>query len=98
MRRLFTTAEASAAGISRSELAWGVRAGRWHRVERGVYADGPAPPDAFDRARARVLASATAARGCLAGALHDLDAVTLDDRPTRRTPLPGDEVVVVGGV
>ena len=92
MRRLFTTAEVD---VSRSALAWGVRRGRWQRVERGVYADGPGPPDALDRARARVLASGSPARGALAGVLHGLDGVELDNHPTRRGS--GQSVVLVGG-
>ena len=98
MRRLFTTAEAHAQGISRNALAWGVRMGRWHRIERGIYADGPERPSALDRARARVLASGGVSRGNLAGGLHKLDSVQLDERPTRRGPVSSDRVVVIAGV
>ena len=98
MRRLFTTADALAEGIAPGALRWGARTGRWHRIERGVYADGPEPPDALDRARARVLGCGGVARGSLAGVLHELDAVRLDTRPDRRTALRSDQLVIVGGV
>src|SRR5688500_13157458 len=96
MRRLFTTSEAFADGMSRSAIAWGERSGKWQRVERGVYADGFEPLDALDRARARVLACGAVARGSLAGVLHELDSVVLDDRPTRRRPLPPEHLVIAG--
>jgi hypothetical protein len=38
------------------------------------------------------------ARGHLAGVLHGLDSVELDDRPTRRGLLPAERVVVVDGL
>ena len=98
MRRLFTTSEALAEGITRSALSWGVRSGRWVRVERCVYAEGANPPDPIDRARARVLASGRAARGGLAGVLHEFDAVVLDALPTRRSRLGAEAVLVVGGI
>jgi hypothetical protein len=98
MRELFTTSQASAGGISRSALAWGVRTGRWRRAYRGVYALGPEPLHPVDRARARVLASGGAARDGLAGLLHGLDGVTLGDRSTRRTPLGSHDIVTVGEV
>jgi hypothetical protein len=98
MRRLFTTADAFAGGVSPDALAWGARTGRWHRIERGVYAEGPTPPDALDRARARVLGCGGQARGALAGVLHELDSIVLDHRPTRRRPLTPEHVVVIAGV
>ena len=95
MRRVFTAEES---GRSRPTLRWGVRAGKWQRLEREVYLDGPDPPDTFDRARARVLAAKTAARGTLAGVLHGLDSVTLDDWPTRRTTPPWMRIQTIGNV
>ena len=91
MRRLFTAAES---GLSSNALRWGERVGRWRRVQRGVYADGPDPVTPLDRARARVLASQSAARGGLAGVLLGLDGVTLDGAPTRRSRV--DSIVVAG--
>lgn len=85
MRRLFTAAET---GLTNDALRWGVQAGRCVRVQRGVYAEGPEPPTAMDRARARVLAAASPARGALAGVLLGLDGVVLDDKPTRRETPP----------
>jgi hypothetical protein len=96
---LFTAEEAAGRGVTREALRWGERRGRWRRVERQVYAEGADEPDAFDRARARVLATGGIASGRLAGILHCLDAVTgLDQRPLRRRVLPDDRVVVIDGL
>ncbi|MEA3056601.1 MAG: hypothetical protein QOD30_2033 [Actinomycetota bacterium] len=94
MRRLFTSA---GSGLTRSERAWAVRSGRCVRVQQGIYAEGPEPASPLDRARGAVLASRREARGALAGVLHGLDAVQLDDRPTRRTALAPERVVHVHG-
>jgi hypothetical protein len=67
-----------------SVLRWGVRRGDWVRVERGVYAEGPEPASRLDQQRARVLASGGIASGALAGVLHGLDGVVVDERPLRR--------------
>lgn len=98
MRRLFTADDAAAMGYSRAALRWGERAGRWQRMDRQVYLDGPEPPDDIDRARARVLAARTVARGRLAGVLHELDAVTLTGPPSRRGAYPSGHVVRVAGI
>jgi very-short-patch-repair endonuclease len=82
MRRLFKGTES---GLSSNQLRWGERVGRWRRIQRNIYGDGPAPVTALDRARAKVLASGSPARGALAGVLLGLDGVVLDDAPTRRT-------------
>ena len=96
MRLLFTTADARARGLSIDALRWGERTGRWRRVERGVYADGPEPLTLLDRARARILASGGTARGCLAGVLHGLDGVVLDGVPRRhRDVVPSTVVAAV---
>jgi hypothetical protein len=95
MRRLFTTA---GSGRTRSQLAWGERGGRWRRVQRGIYAEGPDPVSPLDLARGRVLASGGPARGGLAGLLHRLDAAELDERPTSRKALVSHRVVVIDGV
>ena len=84
MRRLFTTAES---GLSRHALEWGERIGRWRRVQRGVYAEGPEDPTPLDRERAQVMASGSPARGGLAGVLLGLDSVRLDGAPTRRSTI-----------
>jgi hypothetical protein len=94
MRRLFTTDDALTRGLTIDALRWGEGI-RWRRVERGVYADGPAPITPLDRARGRVLATSSPARGALAGVLLGLDGVRLDDRPTRkRDPRHGGIVIV----
>ena len=95
MRRLFTTA---ASGLTKDALQWGERIGRWRRVQHGIYAEGPEPVTDLDRERAEVIAKATAARGGLAGVLHGCDSVELDGRPTRRTDLPPDRVVLIEGL
>jgi hypothetical protein len=99
MRRLFTVEEATRWGLTRDALRWGERTGRWRRIDRSVYAEGPEEPDAFDAARARVLASGGVASDRLAGHLHRLDGVTeLDDRSLRRRALHAERVVVMGGI
>lgn len=98
VRRLFTTADAMARGITPDGLRWGERSGAWRRIERGVYGEGPEPPTLLDRQRARVLVSHAAARGALAGVLHELDSIALDDQPTRGTAVREDRLVVVAGI
>lgn len=95
MRRLFTSAES---GLTSNALRWGARIGRWVRVQRGVYADGPEPPTSFDRERAQVLAADGTARGALAGVLLGLDSVQLDGMPMRKGRLIDDHTTVIGGV
>jgi hypothetical protein len=99
MRRLFTAEEAAGRGLTREALRWGERRGRWRRIDRQVYAEGADDPDAFDRARARVLATGGIASGRLAGVLHGLDGVTeLDERPLRRRVLPERGIVAIDGI
>ena len=95
MRLLITTDEVRA---TRHALAWAVQKKRITTIGRGVYAVGSAEPTPLDRARAAVLRCGGEARGALAGVLHGLDSVVLDDRPTRRDRLPPARVVCVGGV
>lgn len=96
-RRLFTTADALEAGVTEAELRWGQRTGRWRRVAQGVYAEGSAPPSAFDRLLAPVLRNGVA-RGRLAGVLHELDGVPLGPGHSRRRALPPERIVSVRGV
>lgn len=111
MRRLWTLEELRAAGWSRSALRVAVDRGRWTRVARGVYAEGPMPPPPLDVARAEVLAAGGIAGGTLAGVLHGLDGVDLrgpdvtvppgssNRRPgVRRRVVPVAHVAAVGGV
>src|SRR4051812_14659314 len=93
MRRLFTSAES---GLTHHALAWGEQTGRWCRVQRGIYAEGPEPITPLDRERAVVMAAGSAARGGLAGVLLGLDSVLLDGSPTRRTPCA--HTVIVAGL
>lgn len=111
MRRLWTVDELRDEGWSRSALRVAVAAGRWTRVVRGVYAEGPIPPSALDAARAAVLAAGGIAGGTLAGVLHGLDGVDLrgpdvtvppgssNRRPgVRRRAIPAEQVTTAGGV
>ena len=56
-------------------VKWAVRQGRFRKVEYGIYAEGPEPLSALDRARGAVLATGGVASGCLAGVLLGMDAV-----------------------
>ena len=98
MRRLFTTREATAAGLSPKALRCGEAAGRWRRVRKGVYAEGSEDPTELDRRVADVLACDGVADGCLAGVLHGLEGVDLDDRRRRRRSLPAERMIGSGGV
>ena len=98
MRRLFTTADALADGLTASGLRWGEARGRWRRVRHGVYAEGPEEVDRVDAARAMVLATDGIACGGLAGVLHGLDGVAVDGRPLRRRTLPADRVLEAAGL
>jgi hypothetical protein len=96
MRRLFTAEDALADGLTLSALKWGEAHGRWRRVRKGVYAEGPEEPTPFDHARAEVLANHAVASGGLAGVLYGLDGVVLGGRPWRRRSVPIQPVVVGG--
>jgi Protein of unknown function (DUF559) len=98
MRRMFTTAEAVADGLTASGLRWGEARGRWRRVRQGVYVEGPEEPTAFERALADVVATNAVASGGLAGVLLGLDGVEVDGRPVRRRSLPEERVVEVAGL
>src|SRR3954463_14482157 len=77
VRRFFTADDARARGLTRDTLRWGERTGRWRRVGRGVYAEGPDDPSPLEEAAAGVVAAGGVACGSLAGVLHRLDAVEL---------------------
>lgn len=111
MRQLFTAAQAADRGLTRSALRWGERTGRWRRLDRLVYAEGPEEPTPLDRARAAVLAADGVACGRLAGCLLSLDGVHLrgpelivppsaSGRRTgvRRRAVSEDRIIVAGGV
>jgi hypothetical protein len=80
LRRVFTTAEALDRGLTMSELRWGERTGRWRRLEKGVYAEGPEEPRPIDYALGAVVLTGGVASGHLAGVLHELDSVQLSRR------------------
>jgi hypothetical protein len=98
MRRLFTADEAIAEGLTLSALKWGESTGRWRRVRKGVYAEGPDEPTALDHALAEVKARHAIASGGLAGVMHGLDSVALDGRTVRRRSLPAERIVELGSV
>ena len=92
---MFTPAEVRG---TRDALRWAKVTGRIQSVVWGVYVVGGADVSELDRARAKVIRCGREARGHLAGVLHGLDSVSLDDRPTRRTQLPPERVVMVDGI
>lgn len=75
VRRLLTASDLRRMGLSDDAIHWGSRVGRWRSVERGIYAEGPAEPTRFDRARAMLLATRGIASGTMAAALLGLDGV-----------------------
>ena len=111
MRCLFTSEAAAARGVTRAALRWGEQQGRWRWIDRGVYGQGPQEPNALDRARAAVMRRDGVAGGTLAGVLHELDAVVLDESEVvvastrsgrgtgvRRRVIDPACVVIVGGM
>lgn len=112
MRQFFTSEDAFKRGISAAQLKWGAQRGRWRRIWRDVYGDGPEPPSSLDRAVAVAVATGGVASGALAGVLHELDSVrlgrgpvcTVDPAQSRRRPgvrglrLAPERVVVVDGL
>ncbi len=95
MRRLFSSDEAAAMGLTRAALRWGEQAGRWRRVDQGVWAEGPEAVSQVDRARAAVMASRGVASHHLAGVLHGLDSVGLDGTWATVPPTGRREAAVV---
>jgi very-short-patch-repair endonuclease len=73
MRRLFMSDE-----VTEAVLRWGEQKGRWRRIDRRVWADGPEEPTRLDLARAAVMATGGVASHHLAGVLYGLDSVSLD--------------------
>jgi very-short-patch-repair endonuclease len=97
VRFLFTTGEARDWGLSQQAIRCGTRAQRFRSIGRGVYGEGAEDPSALDWARADVLRRHVEARGSLAGVLHELDSVVLDQRRTRRERLSAERLVIVAG-
>jgi very-short-patch-repair endonuclease len=77
VRRMFTAADATKAGVSRHTLAWGIRTGVYSRVHRGVYAEGFEPPTPLESALALSIATGGVVSGVAAGQLHGLDSMHL---------------------
>ncbi len=100
-RRLFTPAQFIAEGRTRGELRWLEDRDAVTRVVRGVYAEGPQPPSAFDKALANMMRNETPAWGLVAARFHRLDAVNdLEPASPRRHRAPdlGGEPVLIDGV
>jgi len=111
VRKLFTIGDALRRGITKAELRWGERSGRWRRVDRGVYVEGADEPTLRERAVGSVLATDGVASWTLAAVLLELDSVRLRTpfvsvpptsngrRPeVRRRNLAPERVVIVQGV
>jgi hypothetical protein len=112
MRIVFTTATAYQRGLTPAMLLTGERNGRWRKIEKGVWVEGPASPSRIDRAIGTVLRTGGVASGGLAARLHELDSVTLGAPPhvtvppnrmtrragVRRMSLPPERVVRVGAI
>jgi very-short-patch-repair endonuclease len=111
VRRLFTISELRQRGMGRSSMRTAVAQGRLTKVARTVYAAGPEPPTALDRARAAVLATGGTASGTFAAFLLGLDGaafgglhVTLPPSASNhrvgvhRRELLRERIVVVDGV
>ena len=98
MRKLFVPGDIVPVRATPDALRWAKEKGRISSVGKGAYALGGDALTPLDLARAAVLRSTGEARGHLAGVLHGLDSVGLDDRPTRRDRLGQERVVVLGGV
>jgi very-short-patch-repair endonuclease len=77
MRRIFTTADAYNAGLTQSALRFGVRAGRWQRLGRGVYIQGNTPPTPLEKAIGVAIAVGGVVSGSAAAMLHELDYISL---------------------
>jgi len=77
VRRIFTADEAFAKGVTPDALRWGARTGKWVRVDRKVYAEGPDPPTLFERSIAGALVTGGAVRSQAAGVLYGLDSVRI---------------------
>jgi very-short-patch-repair endonuclease len=86
---MFTTADAVSRGLSEDTLRWGEHVGKWRRIERGVYGEGPDDPTPVDRAVATVIAARGVASWHLAGVLYGLDSVRLRT-PYLTVPPGGD--------
>jgi very-short-patch-repair endonuclease len=111
VRRLFTISELRQRGMGRSSMRTAVARGRLTKVARTVYAAGPDPPTALDRARAAVLATGGIACSSLAATLLDLEGVRFAGAQfvvapaanghrtgARRRSIPTERVVMCEGV
>ncbi|MDP1793677.1 MAG: hypothetical protein Q8K63_06020 [Acidimicrobiales bacterium] len=96
MRRVFTTAEATAEGLTKRQLEYGVERGVHVRITRGVYADGSDALDAFTEALGRMRADPGYAWGEVAGVLHDFDSVEVTHRRPKRRRVRCEVTTVQG--
>ena len=75
MRRIFTIDQHLGEGGTRDSLKWGLRVGKWSRLDTSVYIEGTDPPTWFELALARMLAWKTPVWGTVAGQLYEFDAM-----------------------
>jgi len=75
MRRIFTTNDARARGLTRAALRWGEKAGKWRKLVPGAFGMGAEVPRSLDVVRATVIVSKGVAYSTLAAVLLDLDGV-----------------------
>ena len=95
LKRLVTVGRLRAQGVTRDELRWGEHTGRWRRIARGVYREGPEPATALEVALAPFVRTGEVVGGALAGVLLGLDSVRVE--PVRRRPRSLNRAVVIDG-
>ncbi|HVT77611.1 MAG TPA: DUF559 domain-containing protein [Acidimicrobiales bacterium] len=81
MRRIFTTAQARADGLTAEQLRWKVQSGACVDMGRGVYAEGGDPPTMLERSIAGAIATSGAVSSFAAAALYgglDLDLAEVE--------------------
>jgi hypothetical protein len=110
LRPLLTAQEMRARGLSSSKILRGARAGKWHRVHRGVYVLGTEPPTPLETAVGLAVATGGVASCQLAAVLLGLDGVRVRidvavgptgdaRRPgVRRRRIAAEHIVLVGGI
>ena len=96
VRRVFTSEEARADGLTRKQLEYGATNGSHVRIVRGVYAEGDGPLDAFTEALDRMRMNTGFAWGEVAGVLHGFDSVEVAVRTPKRRRVKCETVEVNG--
>ena len=73
MRRIFTTEEALASGVTLAQLLWDAKTGVCVRAGRGVYADGPEELTLLEQSVALAKVTGGTVSGVPAGTQRGLD-------------------------